>query len=62
LWARCDVGAAGRDRWGNTALRDALQGGHAACAALLCALGDLRDAPEPEPGQACRQGTCSRCL
>lgn len=50
--ARCDAELGQRDRWGSTALRDALSGRHMGCAQLLHVLDDLGDDPDPALMQA----------
>lgn len=50
--ARCDAELGQRDRWGSTALRDALSGRHMGCAQLLHVLDDLGDDPDPTLIQA----------
>ena len=45
---RCDAEVGARDRWGSTALGDALRGDHVDSARLLGILDDLGEAPDAE--------------
>ena len=45
---RCDAEVGARDRWGSTALADALRGDHVDCARLLGVLDDLGEVPDAE--------------
>ena len=54
------VGA--RDRWGSTALGDALRGDHVDCARLLGILDDLGEAPDAELVEVSPHASASRHL